>query len=40
MVCGDQDTRVGVYVIEQMPPLKIQAPPEEKAPEPEASERV
>jgi hypothetical protein len=36
MVCGRPDAVVGVYVSEQVPPLRVQVPPEEKVPEPEA----
>jgi hypothetical protein len=36
IVCGDPDALVGVYVSEQVPPLRVQVPPEEKVPEPDA----
>jgi hypothetical protein len=36
IVCGDPETLVGVYVSEQVPPLRAQVAPEEKVPEPDA----
>jgi hypothetical protein len=35
VVCIGPDILVGVYVSEQVPPLRIQAPSEEKVPEPD-----